>query len=143
PSAKGDELIRGCKREAVKPPPPPKPTKVEKVKAKEPAEAPGEKTRAPDATPSTTDVTQANDYADKCQRAFVRADYNQALELCSKASKLTPHNDDAIRVLGATYCRLKNAEGATRAYLAADQKYRLAIRQLCQSEGVELNLPGD
>ena len=82
--------------------------------------------------------TDADAYAQQGLEAYVKGQYALSIELCNKAIRINAHQPLALRILGAVNCKLRNRDGALKAYNQAQPQFRNFIRMVCHSEGVEL-----
>lgn len=115
------------------PPPAAKPASLPVV---EPLKPPPAQIEAETANESGND--EADRLAQQGLEAYVKGQYALSIELCNRALRANNRQPLALRILGAVNCKLRNREGALKAYNQAEPQFRNFIRMVCHSEGVEL-----
>ena len=97
---------------------------------------------APPTVPAVAVVDPANDNADvlaqEAQDAFVHRQYKLSIQLTTRALGRNPKDMQAVRILGAARCKVRDRDGALKAYRMADPQFRTYIRFVCHTEGIEL-----
>jgi pSer/pThr/pTyr-binding forkhead associated (FHA) protein len=88
--------------------------------------------------PPAPDPAEADALAQQAQDAYVKGQYGLTIELCNKALKINKRQPLAVRIMGAAYCKLRNKDGAVRAFGQAEPQFRGFIKFVCHTEGVEL-----
>jgi hypothetical protein len=79
------------------------------------------------------------DLMKQAQEAYVDGNYRRAIELCQQVLKLEPGHKQALMILGASACRLKDTTLAKWAYdRLPPGKMRESLAQICARVGVEL-----
>jgi pSer/pThr/pTyr-binding forkhead associated (FHA) protein/tetratricopeptide (TPR) repeat protein len=139
-NVRASDVTKNCsapkeKPVAVEKPPKEKPPKEKPVVEKPPKEKPPKET-PPKETPAGD--ADADALAQQGLEAYVKGQYALSIELCNKALRINKRQPLALRILGAVYCKLKNRDGALKAYNQAEPQFRNFIRMVCHSEGVEL-----
>jgi pSer/pThr/pTyr-binding forkhead associated (FHA) protein/tetratricopeptide (TPR) repeat protein len=139
-NARASDVTKNCSAPKEKPvaekPPKEKPPKEKPVVEKPPKEKPPVE-KPPKEQPSG-DSADADALAQQGLEAYVKGQYALSIDLCNKALRINKRQPLALRILGAVHCKLKNREGALKAYNQAEPQFRNFIRMVCHSEGVEL-----
>lgn len=74
----------------------------------------------------------------QAREAWGRQQCGSAIDLSRKALKVRPGYTDAYQVIAVCSCSLKDADGATRAYVKLDDKSRSLVKALCIRHGVTI-----
>lgn len=70
--------------------------------------------------------------------AYVAGNHKRAIDLSGQALRLSPKNKEAIQILGASACFLKNKESAQWAFDSLAPQARNLLKRICLSHGIEL-----
>jgi pSer/pThr/pTyr-binding forkhead associated (FHA) protein len=74
----------------------------------------------------------------QAREAWLHQQCGVAIDISRKALRAKPGMTDAYQIIAVCSCSLKDAEGATRAYLKLEDKSRSLVRSLCQKHGIAL-----
>jgi pSer/pThr/pTyr-binding forkhead associated (FHA) protein len=72
------------------------------------------------------------------ETAWVRQQYNTAIDYAERALKIDPNSPRAIQLIGAVSCTLNDAQRAAWAHRRLDQGRRRLLRLVCDRAGVDL-----
>jgi pSer/pThr/pTyr-binding forkhead associated (FHA) protein len=98
----------------------------------------GEKLTTVKKAPTPEEMAQANQTLSEAQDAYISGQHERAVSLARKALKLAPGNQVAHQILGTSYCYLKNAAGAKRAYRRLPAGPRRLLKSVCLQVGLTI-----
>ncbi|HJZ84717.1 MAG TPA: hypothetical protein VKN99_06070 [Polyangia bacterium] len=95
----------------------------------------------PLAFPTPPATSDADALAAQAMDAYVRGQFADSLDLTTRALALNPDHQMALRIQGATYCKLRNREGALATTRRLGGALVQFVRFVCHNEGIELSEP--